>query len=109
MHLNIMQQHLNQDVCWGYEDECPLGPRSYSHPICDGDHKGWVKNKEEQLETFYKQADFGYVRSFRNSLRVLCKPESPVRVFSFHQFTNKIKLKAIRSDHICRGLVTGRV
>ncbi|CAG7661329.1 unnamed protein product [Allacma fusca] len=66
--------HAGRDVCWGYEEGCHLEPKSYSHPKCDDDHKGWVKSKEEQIETFYKQGDFGFVKNVRNSFSLLCEP-----------------------------------
>lgn len=45
--------------CWGYERECF---KNISYPVqavCPGDHRGWVKTKEAQYDTFYTQADFG--------------------------------------------------
>ena len=74
LRLFGVQHHANKDVCWGYEDDCSLEPKSYSHPICSEDHQGWVKTKKEQIQTFYKQADFGFVKSVRNSLSLLCEP-----------------------------------
>lgn len=52
------KQYLDTDKCWGYEPDCkPLN--AYSMPYCPGDHKGWVKTKKAQVETFYSQGDFG--------------------------------------------------
>lgn len=69
--------HLEKNVCWGYQDNCDSKKmHKYSHPICDGHHKGWVKTKEEQIETFFQQADFGYIRKFRNSMQTICEPDS---------------------------------
>lgn len=48
-------------ACWGYEQNCN-GDDSYPvRPTCPGDHRGWVKTKEAQHDTFYTQADFGEV------------------------------------------------
>ncbi|ODN03890.1 EGF domain-specific O-linked N-acetylglucosamine transferase [Orchesella cincta] len=68
--------HLNKNVCWGFEDDCDSS-RRYSNPICDEDHKGWVKTKKEQVDTFYKQGDFGYIQNYRDSMKLICKPSFP--------------------------------
>lgn len=43
-------------------------------PSCAGDHKGWVKTKLDQLNTFYTQGDFGYVREQQQEMMVMCEP-----------------------------------
>ncbi|XP_058802591.1 EGF domain-specific O-linked N-acetylglucosamine transferase [Phymastichus coffea] len=65
--------HLDKEVCWGYETECK-SEHSFSKPRCPGDHKGWVATKKAQLDTFYAQGDFGYVRDQRNEMMLLCQP-----------------------------------
>lgn len=72
---------LDTGLCWGYEPDCPqhLG---YSDPQCPGDHKGWVSSKSQQLNTFFDQADFGFVKQQIHSMSVLCQPETNV---SHHQ------------------------
>nr|CAG4640694.1 EOG090X02IK [Eulimnadia texana] len=64
---------LGTKLCWGYEADCPkhLG---YSDAHCPGDHKGWVKSKSQQYETFFNQADFGYVRNQIKSQFDVCRP-----------------------------------
>ncbi|PSN54636.1 EGF domain-specific O-linked N-acetylglucosamine transferase [Blattella germanica] len=52
---------LDKKSCWGYEAGCK-SQDSYSVPSCPGDHKGWVKTKQDQQKTFYSQGDFGYVQ-----------------------------------------------
>lgn len=47
--------------CWGYESTCNKNNSYHVRPICPGDHRGWVKSKEAQYDTFYTQADFGNV------------------------------------------------
>lgn len=59
--------------CWGYESECAAANR-YSTPDCPGDHKGWVRTKEDQQNTFYTQADFGFVRQQLREMKLLCAP-----------------------------------
>lgn len=46
-------------ACWGYEDNCSINESYHVRPTCPGDHRGWVKTKKAQFETFYTQADFG--------------------------------------------------
>lgn len=57
----VYRDYLNsdkydRDLCWGYEYDCkkPL----HTHR-CPGNHTGYVKSKEAQLDIFYTQADFG--------------------------------------------------
>lgn len=59
--------------CWGYELNCHPN-NSYPRPLCPHHHNGWVQSKKEQLNTFYNQGDFGYVRDQRNELMVMCEP-----------------------------------
>ncbi|XP_033334181.1 EGF-domain O-GlcNAc transferase isoform X2 [Megalopta genalis] len=59
--------------CWGYELDC--NPEdSFSVARCPGDHKGWVTTKKAQLDTFYAQGDFGYVRDQRKEMSIFCEP-----------------------------------
>ncbi|XP_046469795.1 EGF domain-specific O-linked N-acetylglucosamine transferase isoform X1 [Neodiprion pinetum] len=67
------KEHLDSKVCWGYEDNCKP-ENAYSIPKCPGDHKGWVATKQAQLDTFYTQGDFGYVRDQKREMRILCEP-----------------------------------
>ncbi|XP_023241588.1 EGF domain-specific O-linked N-acetylglucosamine transferase-like [Centruroides sculpturatus] len=70
------KKYLNKKNCWGYEKNCSLSYR-YSDPICDGEAKGWVTSKKDQIHTFYTQGDFGYIKERRNELITLCLPEHP--------------------------------
>ena len=87
---------LNENECWGYEENCNI-KSSYllQKPVCNGDHKGWVKSKEEQLDFFYKQGDFGFVQMQRNSLKYLCRTKGS------HEESSSLEC----SDHLnfCRG------
>lgn len=67
------KQHLNKKKCWGYEQWCKWD-KQYSIPSCPGDHRGWVENKAEQQRTFYKQADFGYIKEQLKETKLLCEP-----------------------------------
>lgn len=48
-------------ACWGYEDFCNVSASYDVRSTCPGDHRGWVKTKQAQFETFYTQADFGKI------------------------------------------------
>ncbi|CAH0556852.1 unnamed protein product [Brassicogethes aeneus] len=86
------KEHLNKNKCWGYEYGCPL-ENKYSTPSCPGDHKGWVNSKLDQVNTFYTQADFGYIRQQLRELKIICEP----------MFVDDSSLEC--SDHLrfCRG------
>ncbi|EFA03354.1 EGF domain-specific O-linked N-acetylglucosamine transferase [Tribolium castaneum] len=64
---------LNSPKCWGYEYNC-LESERFSAPRCPGDHKGWVKSKSDQINTFYTQADFGFVKQQLREMKLLCEP-----------------------------------
>ncbi|XP_027215871.2 EGF domain-specific O-linked N-acetylglucosamine transferase isoform X1 [Penaeus vannamei] len=66
--------HLNRKICWGYENDCQK-EYAYSHPSCPGEHRGWVRTKEEQIATFYSQGDFGFIQEQREELKTYCHPE----------------------------------
>nr|SVE74066.1 EOG090X02IK [Daphnia barbata] len=85
MYRNV----LDTGLCWGYETNCShhLG---YSSAHCPGDHKGWVSSKAQQLQTFFSQADFGFVKQQIQSKTVMCEPtadgESLLECSSYLQF-----------------------
>ena len=62
------QDHLPSDhQCWGYEEDCEI-ENSYSKRIqC---------SSTEDAETFYQEADFGYVRKRLDTMQTFCKPRS---------------------------------
>ncbi|XP_068620979.1 EGF domain-specific O-linked N-acetylglucosamine transferase isoform X2 [Battus philenor] len=64
---------VENKVCWGYEPECNKNISYHIRPRCPGDHRGWVKTKEAQYDTFYTQADFGYVKDQIDELQVMCE------------------------------------
>ncbi|XP_034933572.1 EGF domain-specific O-linked N-acetylglucosamine transferase isoform X2 [Chelonus insularis] len=69
----FLKDYLNEKGCWGYEEDCDK-KYAFSTPHCPGDHKGWVQTKEAQVDTFYAQGDFGYVRDQRKEMMLLCEP-----------------------------------
>lgn len=70
------KSYLDQESYWGYHYNHVWG-QQYSVPDCPGDHKGWVKTKFDQQNTFYTQGDFGFVKQQLHELRVLCEPLFP--------------------------------
>ncbi|CAD7000453.1 unnamed protein product [Ceratitis capitata] len=64
---------LKSTACWGHELDCNENER-FQTPTCPGEHSGWVKNKAEQIKTFYYQADFGYIQNQINELALICEP-----------------------------------
>nr|CAG4636842.1 EOG090X02IK [Ceriodaphnia reticulata]SVE72818.1 EOG090X02IK [Ceriodaphnia reticulata] len=71
----VFRNILDTNLCWGYETDCPnyLG---YSNANCPGDHKGWVNSKPQQLQTFFNQADFGFVKQQIQTKTVMCEPSA---------------------------------
>ncbi|XP_030755069.1 EGF domain-specific O-linked N-acetylglucosamine transferase [Sitophilus oryzae] len=67
------KEYLTEKKYWGYELDHQWG-NQYSVPECPGDHKGWVKTKFDQENTFYTQGDFGFVKQQIKELKVLCEP-----------------------------------
>ncbi|KAI2809919.1 hypothetical protein BLOT_001072 [Blomia tropicalis] len=59
--------------CWGYEADsnrnCLLHTSKCSGPIGT-----WASGRNEQLEIFFNQADFGYVQERRTELEHYCSP-----------------------------------
>lgn len=70
------KDHLEEKKYWGYEYNHEWG-KQYSVPECPGDHKGWVKTKFDQENTFYTQGDFGFVKQHFRDMKVLCEPLFP--------------------------------
>lgn len=71
------KEQLKVKACWGYERDCKETVSYRVRPICPGDHRGWVKTKAAQYDTFYTQADFGYVKEQINELMVMCEASYP--------------------------------
>ncbi|XP_065352579.1 EGF domain-specific O-linked N-acetylglucosamine transferase [Cloeon dipterum] len=65
--------HLDKQVCWGYEPDCQRD-EAFQTPLCPGSHKGWVKDKEAQINTFYTQADFGFLKEQFKQIKIMCEP-----------------------------------
>ncbi|KAL1512998.1 hypothetical protein ABEB36_002486 [Hypothenemus hampei] len=67
------KHYLNEKKYWGYEYGHKWG-QQYSIPDCPGDHRGWVKTKFDQQNTFYIQGDFGYIKQQLLEMKILCEP-----------------------------------
>lgn len=72
----LLNNNVQSDVCWGYEYDCSA-KNAFSHPSCPGDHTGYVQSKQMQIDTFYSQADFGYVGDQLREMRIMCEPLFP--------------------------------
>ena len=60
--------------CWGYEDDC-AGDRRVGHPVCDEGVRAW-RGDSDPVDTFHRQADFGFLREKRGSMSRLCRSTS---------------------------------
>lgn len=74
--LDKLKSDAGRRICWGYESDCQPDDR-YITPQCSGDHSGYVTSKSVQVETFFTQADFGYIRQQNNEMMVMCEPLFP--------------------------------
>ncbi|KAL1124387.1 hypothetical protein AAG570_001016 [Ranatra chinensis] len=83
---------LDTKKCWGYEFGCKPAD-SFARPVCLGEHKGWVKSKEDQINTFYSQGDFGYIRDQLHEMSVMCEP----------YFKEDSSLECSKHLRFCRG------
>lgn len=72
----LNENEVDTMKCWGYEPHCKA-VNAFSRPTCSGESPTWTPSKDEQVKTFYSQADFGYVRKQIDDLRVLCTPLFP--------------------------------
>ncbi|XP_044751937.1 EGF domain-specific O-linked N-acetylglucosamine transferase [Coccinella septempunctata] len=86
------KKFIGSNKCWGYESNCSHA-RQYSIPRCPGDHRGWVKSKFDQQNTFYYQADFGYVKQQLEGMRLYCEP----------LFIDDSSLECTENLRFCRG------
>lgn len=78
--------------CWGYEWDCDAADRFLS-THCPGDHTGLVANKAIQLQTFFTQADFGYIRQQNQEMRIICEP----------LYSTDSALECSKNMRFCRG------
>lgn len=94
--------------CWGYETSCE---ESYqmSRPHCpENAPYGWAKSMDEQIDQFWKSADFGYVKQRLDELTVICKPESPTDSYlACAKYARFCRAKKIYLDFTKADLKTG--
>lgn len=72
----VENNQIDSNVCWGYEPNCTL-KNAFSVPSCPGDKPAWLRSKQDQIDLFYNQADFGYLRYQLNEMTILCTPLFP--------------------------------
>jgi hypothetical protein len=70
----LSSEKYDREVCWGYEYQCKKPLLMHK---CPGNHSGYVKSKEAQLDVFYAQADFG-------EQKILLVQGRRIIVFVFH-------------------------
>uniref|UniRef100_A0A6B2E8E9 EGF domain-specific O-linked N-acetylglucosamine transferase n=1 Tax=Phlebotomus kandelakii TaxID=1109342 RepID=A0A6B2E8E9_9DIPT len=77
-HLNRLSRVApDAKECWGYEDDCDRENYAFSQPECPGEHSTYIKDKETQRNTFFNQADFGFVRQQIREQTIICEPLFP--------------------------------
>lgn len=52
----LSSEKYDKETCWGFELNCKKPVLIHK---CPGNHTGYVKSKDAQMEVFYAQADFG--------------------------------------------------
>lgn len=72
-YQEILKNQTHKLACWGHEQWCKP-PYRFQTPQFRGDHTGWVQNKQAQLDTFFYQADFGYIQQQMSEMTVMCEP-----------------------------------
>lgn len=72
----LQSQGYDENACWGHERNC-IQEKRFSEPRCPGKNLRYVKDKTEQIETFYNQADFGYIRQQLREMTLMCEPTYP--------------------------------
>lgn len=65
----LNSEKYDEKACWGYEKNC-----SEREVKCPGNHTGYVETKEAQLDVFYSQADFGFVKQQIEEMTMMCDP-----------------------------------
>lgn len=74
--INSEAFKARKHICWGYETDCKPTNR-FSQMKCPGSYQGYVKTKQAQIETYYAQADFGFIRDQIQEMRIMCEPMFP--------------------------------
>lgn len=46
--------------------------------MCEGPEIGWAPSGQNQIDTFYDQGDFGYVKQQRDEITYMCEPTNQV-------------------------------
>jgi len=70
---------LEPGQCWGYEIDCDP-ENKIGENKCDSDVAyGWNDDKDPKT-TFYRQADFGYIRDKLRSMKSYCNQKKTKKV-----------------------------
>lgn len=75
-HGNCQDTNVRPKQCWGYEEGCTTPEKWFRKPHCEDSRGGrYFRTIEEKVYQFWKDADFGYVKSVQDSLQFVCKPK----------------------------------
>ncbi|XP_017860156.1 PREDICTED: EGF domain-specific O-linked N-acetylglucosamine transferase [Drosophila arizonae] len=88
----VEEIRVESRACWGHERNCSAEAR-FQTPHCPGEHTGWVQSKEAQVQTFYYQADFGFIQQQLSELTPQCMPK----------YLSDSSLECTRYLRFCRG------
>ena len=67
---SLSSLQLSPGQCWGYESDCDWRPQ-LDTVTCEPGVRGWDGTPDPR-ETFYKQADFGYIRGKLSTIKHYC-------------------------------------
>ncbi|KAL5276527.1 EOGT family protein [Megaselia abdita] len=66
----LKSDKYDSEACWGFEEDCGK-KNAFQRPECAKVFEG----QNDPEETFYSQADFGYVKIQKEELQSYCKPK----------------------------------
>lgn len=60
--------------CFGYEDYCEQHQHYLPMPVCETDFKQTL-TEDQKVALFFRQGDFGYIKSLKNEMKFICWPD----------------------------------
>ena len=87
------ENYVKNSKCWGYENDCDIDQSFSKRMRC---------SRSEDIHTFFKEADFGYVAKRINSMEDICVPQG----LDLKNFKRLKKSFAFTFTYIpCKGLL----
>lgn len=89
--------------CWGYESALGIvcdQNDTIKYSECDGAPRAWARNKKEQEDIFFEQADFGYIKARADELTTFCRPKNTPNVSKL--FGKSSSLECTKYFRFCR-------